>query len=329
MKTSNEMKNEYRKKVAEQFIKGLEEQGLAWKRGWAVSSMLPMNGRSNTYYKGINKFYLLLVQLGEKYNDNRWYTFKQIKEGGYRLKKGSKHEKVEYWYPYNMTDKKKASWDEYYNNFNKPLDEQKKIILLTKYFQVFNGQQIEGLPEREVFFNDKIHPSDLIKKISDGLEVPIVNEEQPQAYYDPLRDSITLPPMERFYSQEEYNHVGLHELAHSTGAPHRLNRELDINGTENYAKEELVAEITSAFMSIHFDFDVTESPMMDSHKAYINSWIQEIKSDPDVLYKAVRKAEEAADYMEKKAGLKIDNELSIPPDLPEKTRKVSAPARRR
>lgn len=113
-----------------------------------------------------------------------------------------------------------------------------------------------------------------------------------------LSDDIHLPLPEFFESDNEYNATVFHELGHATGHESRLNREQRGNfGSPDYAKEELVAEITSAFMAETTGISI-EDMNMDNHKAYVNSWIESIKDDPEVLMKAISQANDAADYMQ-------------------------------
>ena len=100
-----------------------------------------------------------------------------------------------------------------------------------------------------------------------------------------------------------------HELAHSTGHPDRLNRSIkNIFSSEDYAFEELIAEMTSCFMALETvsPESLDESNLCkytENHKAYVQSWAQSIKDKPDILFKAIKEAEHAADYMDMKAGL--------------------------
>ena len=97
-----------------------------------------------------------------------------------------------------------------------------------------------------------------IKKLSESMNVPIHYDGVGSAFYRPSTDDIHLPRPESFYSSAEFNGTALHELAHSTGHPTRLNRDIkNLFGSENYAFEELVAEMTSCFMSANLqDVDI-------------------------------------------------------------------------
>lgn len=92
--------------------------------------------------------------------------------------------------------------------------------------------------------------------------------------------------------------TALHELSHATGAEKRLNRDIrNVFGTEKYAYEELVAEISACFMSEHIQIEQTEEHV-NNHKAYIQSWTKALSEKPEMLMKAIRDAEKAANYLE-------------------------------
>ena len=123
------------------------------------------------------------------------------------------------------------------------------------------------------------------------------------AYYNGSSDRIYLPLKEAFFSEYEYNATALHELSHATGAPERLNRKQGNGfGSPEYAYEELVAEISSSFMGEHLQFEQTKEHIQN-HIAYVQSWIQSIQNEPDILIRAIREAENAANLLEYHAGI--------------------------
>ena len=298
---------EFRKNVTEMFIDGLKKDGLAWKQGWDSESLLPSNANTGALYKGINRLNLILSAKNRGYSDNRWLTFKQIKDEGYHLEKGSKGVNVEYWFPYDMKNKETVTWQRY-NEYLKAGREANEFSLLFKLYTVFNGDNIKGLPEREEYINKDVNPDKIIKEISMNMNVPIIHEvDEFSAYYSPSKDEIHLPIPERFFSEDEYNATALHELAHSTGHKDRLNRNIGMKGSKEYAYEELVAEITSVFMGAYTGIKVADVDI-DNHSAYVNSWIKELEESPDILAKAIKESEQASDYMERYIG--ISKELS-------------------
>lgn len=244
---SNQTK-EFRKSVADMFVKGLSEEGLNWKQGWATTGEL-RNAVSNRHYRGLNEFYLKLISMVNGYKDPRWMTFNQIRDEGYHLEKGSKGAKVEYWFPFDTIKKKGVSFEEKERLINEGKRKNEDFSLIAKYYTVFNGDNISGLPEIELPKNE-IEPSKVLEQISKGMKVEIYNDGEDRAFYRPSTDDIHLPLPEVFSSDNEYNAVAFHELGHATGHESRLNRDQSgVFGTSAYAKEELVAEITSAFMA--------------------------------------------------------------------------------
>ncbi len=238
--------NEYRKAIADAFVKSLQENALEWKKGWNSSVATPQNAITGKNYKGLNRFFLTLHSMSHNITDPRWATFKQIQDNGWRLNKGAKGLKVEYWTPDDYQNKKSLEWEEY-NKLSKDPERRKQIGIVAKYYHVFNGQDITGIPklpeqpERVEAVSDQI-----IDTISRNMGVEITNEGGDQAYYSIRQDKIFLPPKTAFISDYEYNSTALHELSHATGAANRLNRDIKNRfGTERYAYEELVAEISS------------------------------------------------------------------------------------
>lgn len=292
---SNQTK-EFRKSVADMFVKGLSEEGLNWKQGWATTGEL-RNAVSNRHYKGLNKFYLKLVSMVHDYKDPRWMTFNQIRDEGYHLEKGSKGAKVEYWFPFDTIKKKGVSFEEKERLIKEGERKKEDFSLVAKYYTVFNGDNISGLPEIELPKNE-IEPSVVLEQISRGMNVEIHNDGGEDAFYSPSADNIHLPLPEVFSSDNEYNATAFHELGHATGHESRLNRDMSGGfGSSAYAKEELVAEITSAFMAETTGIS-PEDMNMENHKAYVNGWITSIKDDPEYLMKAISQANDAADYMQ-------------------------------
>ena len=292
---SNQTK-EFRKSVADMFVKGLSEEGLNWKQGWATTGEL-RNAVTNRHYRGLNEFYLKLVSMVHGYKDPRWMTFNQIRDEGYHLEKGSKGAKVEYWFPFDTIKKKGVSFEEKERLINEGKRKNEDFSLIAKYYTVFNGDNISGLPEIELPKNE-IEPSKVLEQISKGMKVEIYNDGEDRAFYRPSTDDIHLPLPEVFSSDNEYNAVAFHELGHATGHESRLNRDQSgVFGTSAYAKEELVAEITSAFMAETTGISL-EDMNMENHKAYVNGWIASIEDDPEYLMKAISQAHNAADYMQ-------------------------------
>ena len=286
--------------LAEQFLHILEEEKLDWKKEWSGLSGRPYNPVSKTVYHGSNYFSLLLTSMAKGYQDSRWCTFAQIKEQGWTLKAGKgQSAKIEFWYPYDREQKKAISWQEFREAGGQIND---RYQLFSRAYSVYNGDMIVGIPKLEVTQNE-IQPVELVDTISGSMGVSISYHESDQAFYRPVEDRIYLPYRQQFHSEYAYASTALHELSHATGSEHRLNRKQGGEfGTEPYAYEELVAEISSCFLSSELPMGQTEEHLQN-HKAYVQSWIQGIKEQPDALFRAVKDAEQAAVYLEYHGGL--------------------------
>lgn len=286
--------------LAEQFLHILEEEKLDWKKEWSGLSGRPYNPVSKTVYHGSNYFSLLLTSMAKGYQDPRWCTFAQIKEQGWTLKAGKgQSAKIEFWYPYDREQKKAISWQEFREAGGQIND---RYQLFSRAYSVYNGDMIVGIPKLEVTQNE-IQPVELVDTISGSMGVSISYHKSDQAFYRPVEDRIYLPYRQQFHSEYAYASTALHELSHATGSEHRLNRKQGGKfGTEPYAYEELVAEISSCFLSSELPMGQTEEHLQN-HKAYVQSWIQGIKEQPDALFRAVKDAEQAAVYLEYHGGL--------------------------
>lgn len=280
--------------LAEEFVTLLETEQLEWKKGWSGISARPYNPVTGTVYHGVNRFRLLLTAQALGYQDPRWCTFHQIQKNNWKLKRGKgQASKVEIWMPYDRELKKWITWEE----FREQGGITEHYCLRTKSYPVFNGDMIEGIPPLEVTLQE-VDPVELVDTISDSMQVPIVYHETDRAFYRPSEDRIYLPNREQFFSTYDYASTALHELAHATGAAHRLNRKLTgSTSQESYAQEELIAEITSCFLSSELPVKQTEEHIRN-HQAYVQSWIRQIREKPESLIRAIQSAEQASNYLE-------------------------------
>ena len=311
-------KDEYRAELAETFANVLEEHGLQWRKEWrGTGGDAPHNGITKANYRGCNAFWLSLISMLKGYTDPRWVTMVQImdNDGKYHpkekwhLKAGSKATYVEYWYPYDIENKKALTWEQYKHEIANGRNTS-EFRLSTKYTAVFNAHDIEGMPELPTFEESDITPDELIAKLSEGMEVEILTDGGDRAYYSPSQDKIHLPSPGSFTSEYAFNATALHELSHATGHPSRLDRDMGgFFGSSQYAYEELVAEMCSCFMGVNLD--QTASPdHINNHKAYVQSWIKAIRDKPETLIRAIKDAQSAAAFMDWKAGLITDKEYS-------------------
>jgi antirestriction protein ArdC len=173
----------------------------------------------------------------------------------------------------------------------------KKRRVVARHYPVFNAQQIDGIPKIVLPKKEKweaIQAGERIMRTS-GADIRYGGTS---AYYSPFHDYIQLPNKEDFFNASWFYSTASHELGHWTGHPSRLNR-LSLtaaNGnknTEEYAREELVAELASLFLSMKTG--LPHNP--ERHAAYISSWLRALKKDKNELFRAASAASKATDYL--------------------------------
>ena len=280
------MKNTEVKEIANKFIKAMEDGTAPWQRPWESSPYSPKNGVTGHEYRGLNAVMLAM----NEYNDPRYCTFKQANESGYRIKKGSKAQVIRY-----CCLLKPQNEDE--NNEEEIIE---KPIFIEKHFHVFNYEQMEGVPTLEIKETEKeFNPIPRCEKIIANFDVKIEeNHKSDRAFYSVNEDKISVPNRERFVDELSFYHTVFHEMAHATGAAHRLNRNIaNRYGSQSYAFEELVAEITSFLVGR--TLGCGSEPKKESVD-YVASWIQLIKKDNNAILKACALAEKACQFITQK-----------------------------
>lgn len=312
-------KDEHRKQLAEMFVNILEEDKYNWSSGLKkFIADRNHNPVTKNVYKGCNLLHLYLVSKMKGYNDPRWVTMVQImdKQGKYhpnekwKLKKGTKATYVEYWYPFDFVNKVAITWDKYKEEIKNGRS-NKDFALRTNYTAVFNASCVEGMKPLEKAETNEQDLDDILNKLSKNMNVPIEYDDSTTPCYIPTLDKIKIPNKVNFDSVENFNSTLLHEFAHSTGHKERLNRNIENTfASDEYAYEELVAEMSACFMSINIDGSALDNNI-NNHKAYLQSWVQKIKDEPNVLIKAVKDAEQCAKYMEFKAELIHEKEYNM------------------
>jgi hypothetical protein len=168
---------------------------------------------------------------------------------------------------------------------------------LHRIYTVFNAQQIDGIPPQEPKRPQEWEVVRTGEEILQNSGAVIAHDQHDRAFYSRAQDAIHLPAKEVFRSAPDYYGTALHELAHWTGHPSRLNRptlsESYRFGDPNYAKEELRAELTSVFLAA--ERGIPHNP--EQHAAYVASWISALKNDKHEIFRAAKDAHNAADYL--------------------------------
>jgi antirestriction protein ArdC len=261
-------------------IVGLLEQGtVPWHKPWNVSTGLPRNLVTKKPYRGINPFLLMAMA----YESPHWLTFRQAIQLGGSVKKGEKACPVVFWKPLEVTDTQSG--------------EVEKIRMLRMYF-VFNVAQCEGLKNIPAEDESSFAATEAAEIVAGMPVQPAIKHGMKQAYYSPSSDTVGMPERKRFDTQDAYHATLFHELVHSTGHEKRLKRqsitERNGFGSDPYCKEELIAELGSAFLCGHAG--IVERTI-DNSAAYLEGWLNQLKEDKTLIVYAAAQAQKAADFI--------------------------------
>ena len=290
--------------VTNQIVELLESQKLTWDKPWITISKdgkRPHNSSSERMYYGLNKILLSIRQMKFKYPYSGWLTFKQIQDEGGRVIAGNKASSIfHYKLMYSDNMGRKYEPDQVLQmslNEQQDLELRKNSLLL--YYSVFNLAQTSGLPVayytlKETPILSEVQKDNTTEKLITNTKARIIHIVANEACYNYVNDVIFLPERNQFKGTAPYYETALHELAHWTGHKSRLDRSLkNVFGTDEYAKEELVAELCSAFLCAELGFSMS----ITNSAAYIQDWIRVLKADSRYIFKAIRGAEDAAKFI--------------------------------
>lgn len=292
-----------REQLVQMYLDALRKDRIPWRSRW--SNSLNRNGYTNMVYSGVNQLLLSLVGSDRQYKDSRWYTYLQVKKMGYKLKNAhGKGVPVEFWMVYDTEEKKTITFQEYEEILNTNSIEKDRYKVRCHTTCVFNGSLVEGLPESDINIKmQHVRIHDFISNAIKNLNVKY-SEHGDKAYYSLKRDEIVLPSREKFVDEYSYYATQLHELCHSTMHKKRLARGGNNRDKSDYAREELIAEISSSFLMQKLNIDV-KSQHFDNHKAYIQSWIKILEDSTQEFFKAVNESYKVCDYIENNSKSKL------------------------
>lgn len=278
--------------VAERLIEQLEKGTSPFQKPWqdVKNFEMPYNPTSGKEYRGMNSVWLMM----QGFEDPRWLTFKQAKANDWSVEKGSHGSLINYVKLFDERIKRDEQGRAILNDQGNAQKIRVKLDrpIITSAI-VFNASQIRGMPALEEQEQQQWADLKLVEKLVKNSEVRLRHGGN-HAYYSPASDAITMPLKKQFGEASGYYGVLLHEMGHWTGHASRLDRSLlGGKGTEEYAKEELRAEIASLMigsrLKVGRDFD--------QHAAYVKSWISILKDDPFELYRASVDAQKITDYL--------------------------------
>jgi antirestriction protein ArdC len=234
------------------------------------------------------------------YEDPRWMTYKQASDNGWQVRRGEKGTQIEYWEAKEASGKTQSSpsegsGDASTGNGDKVGAEKSRFI--HRVYTVFNAQQIDGIPSHAPKQHTTFEAVQAGEQILNNSGANIAHDQADRAFYSRSHDSLHLPPKDAFKDAAGYYGTALHELAHWTGHPSRLDRSTLTDsyrfGDVNYAKEELRAELASVFLAAQRG--IPHNP--EQHAAYVNSWIGALKRDKNEIFRAAHDASKATDFI--------------------------------
>jgi antirestriction protein ArdC len=276
--------------VTARIVSELEAGRLPWVQPWGSSGTagpgLPRNALTARSYSGVNVLILWGAVIEHGWPSQSWLTFRQAQEAGGCVRKGEHGVTVVYADRFTPEAEKERATRE---------GGEPKAVPFLKRFTVFNVAQCEGLraglasdpvplPEREIVpvAEDVIAAS--------GVDFHIGGD---RAFYVPNQDFVQVPPQPAFFEQVNYYRTCLHELTHATGHAKRLARDLTNSfGSKDYAREELIAEMGSAFLCAALGIMPTVR-----HADYIGSWLEVLREDNRAIFRAASAATKAADWL--------------------------------
>lgn len=275
--------------VTERIINEMEKGIIPWHKPWAGVTDGAVSYVTQKPYSILNQF--LLGEAGE------YLTFNQCKSLGGTIKKGAKSKFVVFFT--FVEDKKNKKIDE------NGIEHYDKIPIL-KYYNVFHINDCEGVKSKmgEKEAVKEFEPIEVAEGVISGYlqreqKLTLIHKKQNSAFYSPATDTVVLPLKEQFVQEEEYYSTAFHELTHSTIPVYRCNRKNDnavaAFGSENYSREELVAELGSAMLCNHCGINMDKT--IKNQAAYIQSWLKALKNDIRMIVWASSRAETAAKYI--------------------------------
>jgi antirestriction protein ArdC len=282
--------------VTAKIITQLEAGIFAWVQPWETQGAvpgLPRNAVTGRAYSGVNVLILWGAVIERAFPSQDWLTFKQALAAGGCVRKGEVGQTVFYAARFTPDSNKPNGASgavEEQSNGDKP-----QGIPFLKRFTVFNVGQCEGLPPRitadPVPLPERQLVADAESLIANsGADFRIGGA---RAFYSPTEDYVQVPPQPAFNQQIDYYRTALHELGHWTGHPSRLARTYGKRfGDSAYAREELCAELASAFLCAALGIIPTVR-----HADYLGNWLAVLRDDARAIFKAASHASMAADYL--------------------------------
>lgn len=319
--------DEILKKFADMMVKIIKKANANnWKKGWmGVNGSiqgLPQNISGRTYSGG-NSFFLMFNTAEKGYKTPVYMTFKQAKEQNLHVKSGEKSVPIFKWGLSIKDENGKRVSEEDYNAMSQEERVTMDVRPFPKMFHVFNIDQTNleevnkkrydaivarfQTPEQEVKDTKGMYVNEALDRMFEQKAWHAnIQYDKPadQAFYRPSTDTIVLPmkeqfklgktPEEVYHDGMEYYSTALHEMAHSTGHESRLDRKIGAQGTDNYAHEELIAEMTSALVGSTMGFD---RKILENNANYLSGWLSRLRDKPETITTIMTDVGKASDMI--------------------------------
>lgn len=278
--------------VTDALVSAMERGVQPWRKRWekGQGGGLPLRYSGETY-RGVNVLILWMAAQAQMYTSAFWMTYRQALELGGQVRRGETATTVVYYGNGVSEDRNPEK--------QSGAGESGKVYRFLKTFSVFNADQIEGLPAKFSYAAPQVMPAtqriEEIERLISATGATIRHGGN-AAYYSPSNDAIQMPDFTVFHSTELYYATLMHELGHWTRAKHRLDRNFGstARGDAGYAQEELVAELTAAFLGSELGFAPDH---LEDHATYLSYWLEQIKADKRLIFTLAAKAQAAADYI--------------------------------
>lgn len=277
--------------VTARIIAELEQGRAPWAQPWGAPGAkaglgLPKNALTGRTYSGVNILILWHHVVRAGFATQTWLTYRQAQEMGGHVMKGERGVTAchaDTFIP--KAERERAEQDG---------DEPGRVPFL-KRFTLFNVEQCEDLPEDAYASAAPLPEAEIIPQAERLIEATGADFRigGTKAFYVPSQDFIRVPPQPAFFEQVNYYRTCFHELGHWTGHQSRLARDLSHSfGSKPYAREELVAEMASAFVCASLSIAPTVQ-----HTDYIGSWLEVLREDNRAIFRAASQASKAADFI--------------------------------
>lgn len=278
--------------ITDQIVAAIEEGAPTWEMPWRSSQAAlhrPVNVASGALYQGVNILSLWMSAEHQGFSQPIWGTYRQWQAKDAQVRKGEKGTPIVFYKELERDPE------------NDEAESGKRMFARASW--VFNAAQVDGFTADEAAPSSmpvEITPHETAERLIRASAADI-REGGHRAYYNPAEDYIGMPDRARFLGSatstptDAWYATHLHELGHWSGAEHRLNRDMTVRfGSEGYAMEELIAELTSAFLCAQLGLG-TASRL--DHAAYIAVWLRVLKNDKKAIFTAATQADRAARYL--------------------------------